>query len=511
MKSNIFFEKILKLGKVKFNKSNLENLILNDFNRHNFLGIISILKQFNIKTEACKINLKEDVFEIKLPFIAHLNGPEEIVIVESVSEGKVYYTNIDGYTLTSNLDDFSYRVTNNLILLDFKNSYENNYWLNLILENLQKFLFFLILILIVFINLIYNNSIENYLYLINNLIGLYVSYKLHLIVLNQDQENSKICNFSKKTNCLNVINHRLAKLFGIIPYDKIGIIYFLFSLISITFSKVIINNEVLLLLFGISSFFPIYSIYFQYFIVKKWCPLCLIIQLNIISNFIIIYINYSIFEIDIFDILINFVILTLITLIVYLFSIYSLNKSEILRLQKKVNLFLSDTEVFNLIDKRNIDYIKIPENMRLYTGNLDSSEVITLITNPLCQYCSEKYFQIKKVLEYNENIKLETIYCIPHQPEIMNEVTRELINIYLNKGPENYEKKVSEWYLKGKDDFNKWLVQNKSKNDNSATNDILMTHSEWCELSKITYTPAILINGKNIPKGFDLIDFSYLL
>ena len=54
-----FYKKILNTGKVKFTSSLLEKYIINDPNSNNFLGLISILKLYNVGCVPKKIHKRE--------------------------------------------------------------------------------------------------------------------------------------------------------------------------------------------------------------------------------------------------------------------------------------------------------------------------------------------------------------------------------------------------------------------------------------------------------------------
>lgn len=510
MSETIFFEKVLKTDKVKFTNDILENNVLKEPNSKNFLGIISILSHYNITCSPFLIednNLPID----KLPFITHISNPDEIIFIEKCENDTLHYYNNEGYFYKVKISEFEKKWSKNVILLKYTNKVEKKYLKNLLVEKSPiilclTFLFFSILTLILKISFP-----TNLLYIVNNLLGLYVCYKLNIISLSQNQDSSKICNLTKKSNCLSIINHKYSKLFGVISYDKIGYVYFIMALLL---PSILENNElnILFLIFGVSTLFPIYSIYFQYFVAKNWCPLCLIIQFNIITNFLLFLILNSNFIYSIDPIIKTILLLIIIIFGVFFYTKFSSSKIEYKENRKRLNNFINDSEVLDIFMKKNVELLSIPKIMSIIIGNVEANNKITFITNPFCKYCSEMYDLLKEVLEYNKDINLETIYCINDDLNTVNNVTIRLMDIYITNGTENYEKEISNWYSNGYYNYENWLKKFSNEIESSTkVKEMLDYHSEWCKLSKINATPTLLLNNKILPKEFRVDDLKYIL
>lgn len=510
MSETIFFEKVLKSGKVKFTNDILESNVLKEPNSKNFLGIISILSHYDITCSPFFIednNLPID----KLPFITHISNPDEIIFIEKIENNILHYYNNKGYFYKVKKSDFEKKWSKNVILLKYSDKVEKKYLKNLLLEK-SPIILGLTFLIFSLVTLIFEIAFPtNLIYVVNNLIGLYVCFKLNLISLLQNQDNSKICNLTKKSNCLSIINHKDSKLFGVISYDKIGYVYFISALLIPSILK---YNELntLFFIFFISSLFPIYSIYFQYFIAKSWCPLCLIIQVNIIVNFLIfLVLDYDlIFSFD--SIIKTILLIIIIILSVFFYTKFSNNKIEYKENRKRLNNFINDSEVLEVFMKKNVDLISIPKSMSIINGNIDAQNKITFITNPFCKYCSEMHNLLKEVINYNKDIKLETIYCINDDLKSVNDITIRLIDIYITNGADSYEKEVTDWYSVGYYDYKKWVKKISTEIETSfKAIEILNYHSEWCKLSKINATPTILLNNKILPNEFSVDDLRYIL
>lgn len=506
-----FYKKILALGKIKFTVSNLEKCILEDPNSNNFLGIISILKNYNI---ACSPFIVEDnkLPLEKLPFITHKKNPEEIVIIDNVENEIISCTSNNGKKYKIKINDFEKEWSRNIIFLDYEKAFEKKYLKNFFVENSRNILFiFILLISICSIGIKFYFPF-NLLYLINNLIGLFICFKLFSISVSQSQEGSKICSISQKSNCLSVLNHKSSKLFGLISYDKIGFVYFTFALLL----PVFLNSNYLFFLFylfTISALFPLYSIYFQYYVIKSWCPLCLIIQINLVANFVILYLCKISFIYSIESIFVSASILVIIIIVTIIFTMNNDLENSNRLFRNRLNLFINDSEILENLQNRNVKFLSIPNSRSIVTGNLSSTNKITFITNPFCKYCSEKYESLKEIIEYNDNIKIETIYCITNDLEIIKTITYKLIEIYFVKGANEYLYAIEEWYSSGYSNYVEWLNKFSSTNemDDSFINEVIEVHREWCKLSLIDATPTILLNDKILSPEYQVEDLKYIL
>ena len=505
-----FYSKILKIGKFKFSNEILEKNIINDPNSNNFLGLTSILSLYNIKCFPKRL-VDETIESQNLPLLTHKKNPNEIVLLENIDGDLITYLNNDGNYFKIKKSVFEENWTRNIIELNFVKAFEKNFFKNYITEKSNTILFFLIFMSSTIFLIVNLDTPLNILYLANNLCGLLICVKLYKINISQNQEGSKICSLTKKSNCLSVINHRDSKLFGLISYDKIGFLYFAYALLTPIFLEYD-NMFPLLFVFAISAAFPIYSVYFQYFIAKSWCPLCLIIQINLIVNLIFLFYFNS--QITLNSIIVSALLFFIISSFIIVFTSNSNRNIEASNLRKRLNLFLNNVEFFESSRNKDVLLITIPESRSIITGNSMSVNKITFITNPFCKYCSERYKVLQEIIAYNCDVKIETIYCITSNLEIVKTITIKMIDIYLSNGVEKYNKAVDDWYSFGIYDYNKWIKiypVNIDEFNNTLIDEIISVHQEWCNLSKINATPTILFNDKLLPIEYELEDLKYII
>ncbi len=135
----------------------------------------------------------------------------------------------------------------------------------------------------------------------------------------------KICGFSSGVDCDGVLSSGASRVFGNINLADAGIIYFTSTLIYVL--VVIGTGELWLLavVSAISVLFPVYSIYYQGFRLRKWCPFCLVVQAALIAEFLILFPLLGSISISLIDVLRLAASLTLVTSVWILYKSYYVN------------------------------------------------------------------------------------------------------------------------------------------------------------------------------------------
>lgn len=241
------------------------------------LSITDTLNFFNIQNGALQIDFSS--IEI-LPdrFIASLSklpGVSQLYFIEK--KGDVFFcTNDDEIVTVSKLELESYWA--GIVFLVEKNEMNENY---ISKEKTFKWLLPITsFVLFISIILLFEERLQNNFFIIFPIIGVILcSVSFQDLLGIKIDIISDFCNTSNNVNCSSVINSDKWKIFKYINFSDLGIIFFISQLFSYLIF-IISNNsisffsiQILLLILS----FPviILSIYFQKFIEKKWCPICL--------------------------------------------------------------------------------------------------------------------------------------------------------------------------------------------------------------------------------------------
>jgi uncharacterized membrane protein len=140
-----------------------------------------------------------------------------------------------------------------------------------------------------FTNLTIENSSHFYAFLIAKFAGVIVS--CFLIWYGIDANNSflrSVCEINSKTNCGNILNTEAAKIFGWLTWSEIGLFYFVGCFLALLFSSNLLETLLILKWLNVLALpYTVWSVYYQAFVAKEWCVLCLMVQILLWVEFLL--------------------------------------------------------------------------------------------------------------------------------------------------------------------------------------------------------------------------------
>ncbi len=329
----------------------------------------------------------------------------------------------------------------------------------------------------------------------------------------------KLCAAGQKNvNCDAVLNSKGATIFQNIKLSDLSLVYFIGMLFSCFLLSLLDQSYDLLYTLTFASIpITLYSIFYQFRVVKSWCVLCLCIVGVLWLQSVSIYaLGFSYKEI-------SFDLIALVT-ILFSFTIMSAGWSYIFPLLKK------EIEFKNL----KIDHYKFKRNYFIFEtllsksdilpkGSIDPNEIvlgdkaqnpklsITIITNPACGHCKETHTLVEEILQRNlEKVQIIIRFNVPAamQDNPSTKITARLIELYHKEGEEKCITAMHDAYINLKRD--EWL-QKWDLCHNQDFFDILKIQNEWCKLHHKNFTPEILIEGKSFPKEYNRKELLYFV
>ncbi len=479
-------------------------------------AITGVLDHFGIENMALDVPQNEDVYGQLPPyFIAHLKNEEseEIAFIEK-NNSNVTITYTDKKNKKLSKENFLKNWSGIVVMVEKEELSEKRNT-----KDLKILKYVPIVLLVSIIGLSYFNttvSLFHFSHLLVSILGVYVSY---LIVKHSLGFNSKtvdkFCSSTKKTSCDAVINSNGAKLFGLFTLSDISFVYFLSITVSWFAYNVlsIFNYNVIVMLSLLAIPVIIYSIVYQGFIVKKWCPLCLttagILTCQAIMSY---FMNPLYFNVETKGFFI------LMASALFVITIYILVKSLI-----REKLYLGKEQVAYYKFKRKFTLFNslYSQNPTLDTslgfsdeivfGNKNANIEIVVITNPMCHFCKATHQAIENLLKTNDkNIKVTIRFNIntENKEDVPYKIATALVNIY-----QKYEKVCREAmhqvYTEGVD-VNKWLSTYGSHTKKNQFQ-LLEAEKNWCTTNNINFTPAVYVNNKEFPKEYDLSDLQFFM
>jgi len=438
----------IKVLKVKVTRTTIKEYLF----RHPYYPTLkSVCDAFNmwkIENYALELNL-EEMLELNDCFIAHRNiGSGQIVLVHDLTKSGVSYSVGDNILIREDIVSFSSTLSGAVIVFnptmnsgqkDFTQAKQDEILASLIIPlsvlGVLLLLFGFAVITDQAIDLSYSWKIPVLIF--TKLVGIIVTLLLVLHELKvRNPFVDKICHIGKNTDCNAVLNSDSSKIFGWINWADFGFIYFVGGLFFVIINSSSEAIYILALLSILSIPFPLYSIYTQAFRIKKFCPLCLTVQLILISEFAILLPEVLGISISASSVIILMTCFGLPGLIYLLVRSVSKIRTEYLDLLKKHFRFKSNPQIFRnalLSQERSLEK-PIPD--RIILGNPDGDITIHTFLSLYCHPCAKAFDSWAALVENCNEVRINLI-VIGKDENITYSVLQEIQSLN-SKG--NYDK-----------------------------------------------------------------------
>jgi uncharacterized membrane protein/glutaredoxin len=526
-------EIFLVYTKVPFTKRALRETLRKNPHRDTYAGIQDTLLDYRIKSVGITLSMNE-LQEIKDPFITLLD--KKYVVVTSFSENSAQYITESNKKESMPADTFSQQWSGNILFPEITIESKEQ---NLLKNRLEAFfsLMKLPLSLVLFLmivwgvlptgNVLYNvpnglflmivwgvlpTDSPRYQFPIMALFFLFFTgLTLSVLLMRQSMEGGnslirKICELSKHTSCNRVLESKGAKLFGVIGWSEIGAIYF-----SGSFFFLLMSGETALpLLFWINIVslpYSFWSVLYQWKMVKKWCVLCLAVQLLFwLIFFVFVISGQDLFLLELTTNLIISFFLSFSIPALLLWWIYPL--VNISKRFQNLELFStklkSNPTVFrSLLEEQptlSIDRVA----RRIVIGNPIGETIITIVNNPYCHHCASMHKRLKNFLnKYRDRVRVELLFV---GEDFLKETIQSLIGIYFQYGSEEAERIYSEWF----DRYEKIVPKYPVFVESDLIDPIYEAQNKWMESPGKKGTPTIYVNNKELPAEYTLEDIRWI-
>lgn len=506
----VALEQLLKLTKVKVTSTTLKNKLLQHPDFPTLVSLSDVLTDVKVDNMATRINPYQ-LAEIPLPAIAHFEDGTGYITVHKIADNQVEWFHNQMGIRRESIAEFSQKWQGiTLLAQPNANSGEDNYSKNRRFEIIEKSRnpFIISGLLLILGYSIWNNfmdlSIENpnsfYAFLIAKFAGVMVSS--FLIWYSIDANNSflkSVCEINSKTNCGNILNSEAAKIFGWLTWSEIGLFYFTGGFLALVFSNNLTETLLILKWLNVLALpYTVWSIYYQAFVAKEWCVLCLSVQLLLwVEFFTLSQISFSLNS-EMVDSFINLSFCFLSVTILWAFIKKPLQNSE------------RFGEVYNTLQKIKFDpdYVKgllskermlppIFEGMRvLKMGNPDAEHTILAVLNPVCNSCKVKFESLVNLTQRNTTINCNIILV---SYSLRDEKGIKIIGKIFNAKDKQAVNVLRDWFAK------KWDVLKELK-ENEESFFELQKNLIWIQLSGVIHTPTIFLNNFELPRIYSVDD-----
>jgi uncharacterized membrane protein len=314
----------------------------------------------------------------------------------------------------------------------------------------------------------------------------------------------KLCHLNKSTNCNTVLHDKVSKVFGWLGWADIGFIYFTGGLIFLLKDLGGAGLPMMAILAALAIPYPLFSIYYQGFVLRKWCPMCLGVQIILIAEFILLLPQFSIFNFSL-NYFVTLALTFLVVTIVYtLFILFRREKISDEMYFNKYLGFKKNPDILKML-LMNQPYFDIPisENSLIF-GNNRASLQVTVFLSLHCSHCARSFEKIRAMLKDKEdvlinivlmafeNMALTTLYNYHRLGK--DEESLNLLEQWLNEDPYSRTGETKGLCIPEDRDISKKLNQ---------------VNRRLFEECNVLGTPTFFINGFRLPHQYDIDDIRY--
>lgn len=524
---------ILRHFGVKHTRRQVSTLLADHMDYPSLLSLHDVLAEYGIASTAIR---KGDFSyeDVETPYIITIqqeDWPSACFTVVSCAESNLitYIDPVSEKAKTALMADFETIDKGVLLLLDGESTKdESNYLLNRRLERkdeVVRTLPFLLVGLSVLIPLVYLLSASgnegtrwiSLCFLATGLIGLAVS--VLLLLYDIDAHNpflKEVCaGKGKKASCESVLSSNGSDFLGV-SWSIWGFSYFAtFFLVQLLYpgqvSQLTFWSAVSLL----ASFYVPYSIYYQWRVVKQWCPLCVTVQVILLLNAIVSLgfiagtpaLHWEWY-------LTSMIVLSgVVFLVLNLFALPLFKQAKEGRnYAQKWRKLRYNSSVFYALLERSGEVTVSVEDVGIVVGNPSAKHEIIKVCNPYCSPCSKAHPELDQILKHNSNVRLRIVFTATgEESDIRTKPVAHLLAIQQVYGMEIVHRALNDWYLPEMKDYDVFAKKYPMNGELKQQQEKIRKMSQWCNDMKVRVTPTIYVDGKELPDTYSIYELKNVL
>lgn len=519
MKNSLFdiVNLFLSKQKLQFDEQALRKHLFSHPYVPSLLSLTQTLSEFGIL--ATVLYSDWDILQTcKQPVLLHVKEKDEtLVIFEAITEGAVCYRDGNGALYREDKNTFLAKWDGILVVTEPANKEKQAQMKKKSgMHSFEKIMLGLSVMVLVGITMVGSgvSDLFFWIFFILKCMGCVVSYFLvkHALGL-VGKLDEKVCHMGKSTDCNAVLTSPAAKLFKTIGMSDIGVVYFSGGLLALFVSALSQTWPILLGWLSVLSFctvpYTLFSLYYQRWVVKKWCPFCLTVIALLWGEaftgyFVLSRTGFVWSWVFFFG-------------GVFLFLFLSVAWSRCLSgLKRIIELQNAEFECFKWKKNDEVFYLQwqnqpeLPLSDRpgtIMLGDPQAGIRILAVVGLRCNPCAKEYHILYHLLaELPEDFQVELHLASGSAEE---EVYVHLLSLYKECGGEVFASGLKEWYTSF--DAGKLYRCFPVKNGLSKAEkeEYTVTHRAWEKKYGIDRTPAVFVNDRRLPVFYQVNDLRY--
>ncbi len=329
-----------------------------------------------------------------------------------------------------------------------------------------------------------------------------------------DHALHKFCIKSTTTDCQSVIHSKGISLFSKINFSDLSLIFFSSQLISyliLSFSGLINEYFIyqkLLLYLGLPV--VLLALYFQKFVIKKWCFICLMIITLLLNEYI--YLEFTLEQANTYTI-------QSFGLLFFIYVMISISwvaiKRNLIKIKELKEFKIKAIRFIRNYPRFKEEILKqkpfhLPQDLVDYNNNNKLN--ITIVSDPFCDFCKRVHLTTEKILaRYPEKINFSTVLNVGLLDEYDDDrlFCQNLFSLQIQEDQNTFNLALADWFEN--QNIQDWLSKYKHDFDHEAIQKTSLNHKKWYAQNNLDFTPIVFINGYLFPKTYDIEHLDYFI
>lgn len=255
--------------------------------------------------------------------------------------------------------------------------------------------------------------------------------------------------------------------------------------------------------------------YYQWRVLKQWCPLCLTVQFCVAAEWLLFYFvywrPYGIYlrfdPADTFLFITSFC-LPIIILIIVKPILSKAHHSGELRLE--LDKLKRKSLVFESLLREQRQIANDPGELGIVLGNPEASITVIKVCNAFCIPSSKAHAEIGALIDQVPDVKVQIIFTTM-QDVLQAQPVKHLLAI-AEKGDMQFTlRALHDWYSSPVKNYTSFAVKYPVNTEILPADRKIEVMDDWCRQEGIAFTPTYFLDGYQLPAIYTLADLRQFL
>ncbi len=335
-----------------------------------------------------------------------------------------------------------------------------------------------------------------------------------LLLYEVDRNNAlvrKICESDDDapSHCDAVLNSAAAKIFGM-SWAEIGFFFFGGTTLILLLPGIAFEERFLWLsLFSACAApFILFSVYYQWRVVKQWCKLCLTTQAILAGEFICYMLLFRP-ALRVPELLPESILFGLGCLLLPMLAWFALRPAfsraiEARHYKPAYYRIKNNPDYFSVRMQKQPPIPQGSEALGFVYGNAEGNTTLTFVSNPYCKHCAEAHAELETLMPAYQDLNVRMLFPTRNRSDKKTaRAVKHIMAIAQSGDPKLLEAALHEWF--SKNDYEALATRYpKTPAELDAQGPKLEAMHNWCVQAGISHTPAFYLNGIRVPEDYSV-------